>query len=390
MMSKAVLRTMQIGLFTLVLGGVAVLGMNAISGSSANANAADAPPSLPRVETLTLENTQMRHWSSFSGRLTAVNSAQLRPLVSGTIQKVMFADGDEVKQGQTLFVIDPRPFEARLAQAKAALQSAESAATLAQTEFRRASDLADNKAVSESIRDNRSNDLHIAESQLASAQASVFEAELDLEYAYVKAPFAGRVGRAEVTVGNIVQAGANAPVLTSLVNLESLYAEFDVDEESYFRIMRSVNGNASDGERALSSVVPVEVAIQGMGDIVHQASLHAFDNQLDEGSGTIRARAIVQNIDGSLIPGVFANVRIGTAQETPVLLVPERAISVSQSKRFVYVVNADDRVEYREVTLGQSLDGQRVVLSGLNAGERVIVNGIQRVANDMQVAVASI
>ena len=390
MMSKTVLRAVQIGLFTLVLGGIAVVAMNAISGSStANASAAEAPPSLPTVETITLENTPMRHWSSFSGRLTAVDSAQLRPLVSGTIEQVLFEDGDEVEQGQTLFVIDPRPFEARLAQARAALQSAESAAQLAETEFNRANALAQNKAVSESIRDNRANDLHIAQSQLASAQAHEIEAALDLEYAYVKAPFSGRVGRAEVTVGNVVQAGPNAPVLTSLGHLERLYAEFDVDEETYFRIVRSRNDNSSEGERALSAIVPVEITIQGQDDRVYQATLYAFDNQLDESSGTIRARAIVPNLDSSLIPGVFANVRIGTAQETSTLLVPERAISVSQSKRFVYVVNADDKVEYREVTLGQSIDGQRVVLSGLSRGERVIVNGIQRVRNDMQVAVAS-
>lgn len=390
MMSNTVLRTAQIGLFTLVLGGMAVIAMNAVSGSStANASAAEAPPSLPTVETITLENTPMRHWSSFSGRLTAVDSAQLRPLVSGTIEQVLFEDGDEVEQGQTLFVIDPRPFEARLAQARAALQSAESAAQLAETEFNRANALAQNKAVSESIRDNRANDLHIAQSQLASAQAQEIEAALDLEYAYVKAPFSGRVGRAEVTVGNIVQAGPNAPVLTSLVNLERLYAEFDVDEENYFRIVRSRNDNSSEGERALSSIVPVEITIQGQDDRVYRASLYAFDNQLDESSGTIRARAIVQNLDSSLIPGLFANVRIGTAQETPTLLVPERAISVSQSKRFVYVVDADNKVQFREVTLGQSIDGQRVVLSGLSRGERVIVNGIQRVRNDMQVAVAS-
>ena len=304
MMSNTVLRTAQIGLFTLVLGGMAVIAMNAVSGSStANASAAEAPPSLPTVETITLENTPMRHWSSFSGRLTAVDSAQLRPLVSGTIEQVLFEDGDEVEQGQTLFVIDPRPFEARLAQARAALQSAESAAQLAETEFNRANALAQNKAVSESIRDNRANDLHIAQSQLASAQAQEIEAALDLEYAYVKAPFSGRVGRAEVTVGNIVQAGPNAPVLTSLVNLERLYAEFDVDEENYFRIVRSRNDNSSEGERALSSIVPVEITIQGQDDRVYRASLYAFDNQLDESSGTIRARAIVQNLDSSLIPG---------------------------------------------------------------------------------------
>lgn len=390
MRSKRVLRTMQIGGFALVLLAVLMMWVNSRSGATANASEAQAAPSLPVVETLTLEYSPMRYWSSFSGRLTAVDSAQLRPLVSGTVQQVLFSDGEQVEAGQTLFIIDPRPFEARLSQANALLHSAKSAEQLAGTEFERASALAGNKAISESIRDTRENDLSVAKSLVASAQAQVVEAELDLEYAYVRAPFSGRVGRAEVTVGNIVQAGPTAPVLTSLVSLEKLYAEFDVDEESYFRIVRSRNTNNSEGERPLTAIVPVEIAIEGQGGVVHRANLHAFDNQLNEDSGTIRARAIVQNLDSSLIPGVFVSVRIGTAQEMPTLLVPERAISVSQSKRFAYVVNADDKVEYREVTLGQTIDKQRVVLSGLNRGDRVIVNGLQRISNNMQVVVAAL
>lgn len=383
-------RRFKLSMMALVVWGVATAGFLYGKQPANTASAEAAVPALTAVETVTAEYSALRQWRDFSGRLQAVDAAQIRPLVSGTVEKVLFQDGAQVEKGQTLFVIDPRPFEAKLQHARANLTSAESDLVLAQVEFDRAEALAGNQAVSKSIRDTRENALHIANAVRESARAQVAEAELDLEYAYVKAPFSGRVGRAEVTVGNVVQAGPNAPVLTSVVNLEQLYAEFDVDEDTYFRIMLGSSNGQSDGERPVVGGVPVEVTVGSGRHIVHQASLHAFDNQLDENSGTIRARAILENVDRSLIPGVFINVRIGTVNTQPTLLVPERAINVSQSKRFVYVVNADDIVEYREVTLGESLESKRVILSGLQRGDRVIVNGVQRVMSDMQVAVTQI
>ena len=383
-------RRFKLSMMALVVWGVATTGFLYGKQPVNTASAEDATPALTSVETVTAEYSALRQWRDFSGRLQAVDAAQIRPLVSGTVEKVLFQDGAQVEKGQTLFVIDPRPFEAKLQHARASLTSAESDLVLAQVEFDRAEALAGNQAVSKSIRDTRENSLHIANAVRESARAQVAEAELDLEYAYVKAPFAGRVGRAEVTVGNVVQAGPNAPVLTSVVSLEQLYAEFDVDEDTYFRIMLGSSNGQSDGERPVVSGVPVEVTVGSGRHVMHQASLYAFDNQLDENSGTIRARAILENVDRSLIPGVFINVRIGTIDTQPTLLVPERAINVSQSKRFVYIVNADDIVEYREVTLGDSLESQRVILSGLERGDRVIVNGVQRVMSDMQVSVTQI
>jgi len=377
-------------IMALVIWGVATAGFLYAIQPNNTASAQDAPPALTAVEAVTAEFSALRQWRDFSGRLEAVNAAQIRPLVSGTVQKVLFQDGEQVQQGQTLFVIDPRPFEAKLQHASASLTSAESDLALAQVEFDRADALAGSQAVSKSIRDSRENALHIAKAVRESARAQVLEAELDLEYAYVKAPFAGRVSRAEVTVGNVVQAGPSSPILTSVVNLERLYAEFDVDENTYFRIMRSTLNGSSDGERSVVGSVPVEVTVGSGRELMHKASLYAFDNQLNENSGTIRARAIVENVDRTLIPGVFISVRIGTVDTQPTLLVPERAINVSQSKRFVYVVNAADIVEYREVTLGESLESQRVILSGLQRGDRVIVNGVQRVMPNMQVAVTQI
>lgn len=383
-------RKFKLSMMALVVWGVATAGFLYGTAPSNTASAEDAVPALTAVETVTAEFSALRQWRDFSGRLQAVDAAQIRPLVSGAVQRVLFEDGAQVEQGQILFVIDPRPFEARVQHARASLTSAESDLALAQVEFDRADALAGNQAVSKSIRDTRENALHIAKAVRESVRAQLAQAELDLEYAYVKAPISGRVGRAEVTVGNVVQAGPNAPLLTTVVNLERLYAEFDVDEDTYFRIMRGVRSGHSDGERSVSGGVPVEVAVGSGRQVMHRASLHAFDNQLDEHTGTIRARAIVENVDRTLIPGVFINVRIGTVDTKPTLLVPERAISVSQSKRFVYVVNTSDIVEYREVTLGESLESQRVILSGIERGDRVIVNGIQRVMSDMQVAVTQI
>jgi multidrug efflux system membrane fusion protein len=341
------------------------------------ANTQATIPGLPVVETVTVEETGLRSWATYSGRLQAINQSAIRPLVSGTVQQVLFEDGSWVEQGQSLFVIDPRPFENALAHAEAALASAASDADLAEVEYERAEALVKNQTISQSQRDERENNLKVARARVASAEAEVASARLDLEYAHVKAPISGRIGRAEVTEGNVVEAGANAPVLASIVGTDRLYAEFDVDEQTYFKVQRSVIG--------ANNVVPVELALGDEQGTVYRGQLHAFDNQLDIASGTIRARAIVANSDGSLIPGAFASVKLGTASEIPQLLVPERAVMVSQDKRYVYIVNGDDRVEYREVTLGESIDSRRIVTNGLNKGERVIVNGLQRVTTDMQV-----
>ncbi|OGT72461.1 MAG: hypothetical protein A3H44_10215 [Gammaproteobacteria bacterium RIFCSPLOWO2_02_FULL_57_10] len=389
-------RTLKLSLMALAVYGVLATGVLYTIRPVSEVNAADAMSApMPVVETITVEYSPLRTWNTFSGRLKAVDEADIRPLVGGTIQQVLFEDGAWVEAGQTLFVIDPRPFEAALQHARASLASAESDAALARVEFERADGLVGNNVISRSVRDTRENDLNVALARLEAARAEVASAELNLDYAHVKAPFAGRIGRAEVTVGNVIEAGPNAPLLASIVSTDRLYAEFDVDESTYFSVTRSVadqnvSGYSVEGEQIPASFIPVDIALGGDDGQVYHGRLHAFDNQLDVRSGTIRARAILENADGSLIPGIFVSVRLGTATDEPTLLIPERAIGVSQDKRFVYVVNADDRVEYRELQLGQAVDSQRVVLSGLERGDRVIINGVQRVMSDMQVTVAAL
>ncbi|MBU2097745.1 MAG: efflux RND transporter periplasmic adaptor subunit [Gammaproteobacteria bacterium] len=388
--------------FKITLGTLALFGalaylviqiLQPLDRASAQDSTAGFAP--PVVETVTIEYQPLRRWHTYSGRISATEQAAIRPLVGGTIQQVLFEDGERVDAGQVLFVIDPRPFEAAAQRARAALASAESAVSLAQIEYERAAGLADQDVVSRSIKDHRQNDLNNAQAQLASARAAVLTAELNLEYAYVKAPFAGRVGRAEVTEGNVIDAGANAPVLTHIISTDLLYAEFDVDESTYFDVIRSQQSaqqmQAVNPEKFSGLVdIPVDITVNTNGGqhAVYSGKLYAFDNQLDIQSGTIRARALIANDDQTLLPGMFAEVNVGTPTTEPTLLVPERAISPNQDKRFVYVVTDDNRTEYRELTLGQAIDGQRVVLDGLKAGDKVIVNGLHRLSNGMDVMLA--
>lgn len=352
-----------------------------LSSHAGRARAQEAAAPLPVVETAEVERVGLRQWSTFSGRLAAVEEALVRPLVGGMIQEVLFEEGAYVEAGQPLFVIDPRPFEVALEEARARLASARSNAELAQIEFDRAENLLSSNTISQSLRDSRANDLRTARAGLESALAGVASAELKLEYAHIEAPISGRIGRAEVTVGNVIEAGPAAPVLASVVANEQLYVEFDVDEASYFRVLRSA-GKQEAGDEA---VIPVEVTLDAGSGVVYQGRLHAFDNQLDITSGTIRARAVLDNPGRLLIPGIFASVRLGMAREEAALLVPARAVGVSQDKRFVYVVDEENRIEYREVSPGPVIDSRRVIEAGLGAGERVVVDGLQHVASGMLV-----
>ncbi len=336
------------------------------------ADAADAPvaPPAAAVDVMQVKPQAVRSWSNFSGRLAAVESASVKPLVSGSIQQVLFKEGQQVKKGQPLFVIDPRPHQASVARAQAQLATAESKARLAGDEFKRTQQLINAKLVSQSAYDSAATNAQVSQAELQQAQANLAQAKLDLEYAHISAPISGRIGRAELTEGNIVEAGANAPVLTRIVANDKLYAEFNVDEATYIRSVRNTkNQNA----------MPVELTLASDASVVYQGNISAFDNHLDTTSGTIRARAIFDNADGALTAGMFANVRLGSAEKADALLVPERAIGTNQSKKFVMVVDEKNIATYHEVTLGDHYNGQRLVLSGLQSGEKVIVNGLSHV-----------
>lgn len=335
---------------------------------SANADSEAPPaPAAPAVEVTTLELQEIRAWTNFSGRLTAVESVAIKPLVSGTIHQVLFEEGQLVKQGDPLFVIDPRPHQATLKRAEAQLATARSRAKLAEDELQRARQLVASKLISQSIYDAAVSDNQVAQAAVLEAESALSQAQLNLEYAHITAPISGRVGRAELTVGNVVEAGPNAPVLTAIVADDQLYAEFNVNEQTYLHALRN-NRNARE--------MPVELTLAVDDSVIYYGHIHAFDNRLDTSSGTIRARAIFENTDGALTPGMYANVRLGSAQTSEVLLVPERAVGTNQSKKFVYVIDQNDTVTYREVVLGDHYLAHRVVLKGINPGERIAVNSL--------------
>jgi multidrug efflux system membrane fusion protein len=364
----------------IALGGAGI-AFHHTSSAGATAQAAPVPAVAVAVRTVTPQN--VRIWTEFSGRMHAVDAAAIRPEVSGRIVEVRVRDGQTVNAGDVLFVIDPRSYEAAVAKAEANLATAQTNAGLAKIEADRAARLVQSQAVSQSTLDQRASAERAARAAIKAAEADLSQARLDLEHAYVKAPIGGRIGRAEITVGNLVQAGPNAPVLTSIVSNDGIYADFEVDEQTYIRSIRS-HASTEDQEHR----IPVELTAQGDTATVYKGTIHSFDNAIDVGSGTIRARAKFANADRSLVPGMFVSVRLASSADTTALLVPSRAVASNQSKRFVYVVGDDNKVAYREVSLGQQVEGgQRIVLTGLQAGDRVIVDGVQHVRPDATVQV---
>jgi multidrug efflux system membrane fusion protein len=320
-------------------------------------------------------------WDEFSGRVEAIEYVEIRPRVAGTIVGVHFREGQFVKAGSLLFSIDPRPFEAELARAEAEKAQAKAALDLAHTELERTRRLTEENAVARRELDQRSNAVLEADARLKAAEAAVMSARLSLQYASVTAPVSGRVSRAEITVGNLVGVGLNTPALTTLVSVSPVYVNFEIDEQTYQRYAALGAAGNANVER-----IPVSIGLNNEDGYPHAARLQAFDNRVDTQSGTIRVRAVVNNSDNLLTPGMYARVRIGGNGKRPALLIDDKAVGTDQNKKFVMVVGADNKASYRPVTLGPVVDGLRVVRGGLEEGERVIVNGLQRVRPNDQVA----
>jgi multidrug efflux system membrane fusion protein len=308
-------------------------------------------------------------WQGYSGRLEAIDKVEVRPLVSGTIVAVYFKDGSLVKKGDPLFTIDPRPYQAEVDRAAAQLAAAQAQTNYASTDFARAQRLIGDNAIAKRDFDEKDNNARSAVANLKAAQAALETAQLNLSYTRVVAPVAGRVSRAEMTVGNIVSAGANSAVMTTLVSVSPIYASFNVDEQTYLQYL------AHDSK----SSVPVHLGLANEDGYSRDGVIDSVDNQLDTTSGTIRVRARFDNKDGSLLPGLFARVEVGGGSPHPAVLVDDRAIGTDQDKKYVMVVDAQDHAQYREVQPGTLHDGLRVIASGLKPGERIVVNGLQRV-----------
>jgi membrane fusion protein, multidrug efflux system len=359
---------------TLLVGGATALHLNT---SKAGAPAQAAPAAMP-VPVATVTRTDVALWDEFSGRLEAVERVDVRSRVAGAVQSIHFSEGALVKAGDLLVTIDPAPYAAEVERAQAQVFAAQARLDNAKSELDRAQRLWDESAIARRELEERVNARREAEANVRAAEAALQSARLSLGYTQVRAPVSGRVGRLEVTPGNLVPAGPGAPVLTTLVSVSPIYASFDADEQIVARALHDLPGAAASARGKLESI-PVLMNTALEGEIAHRGHLQLVDNQVNAKSGTVRVRAVFDNVDGGLMPGQFAQIRLGRATTTPALLINERAVGTDQSKKFVLVVGDDNKAAYREVSLGASVDGLRIVTSGLKANERIVVNGLQRV-----------
>jgi multidrug efflux system membrane fusion protein len=335
-------------------------------------------PPPPQVTVAQVLEKRVKDWDEFTGRLQAVETVEIRPRVSGYIDKVAFIEGSLVKRGALLFVIDPRPYQADYDRAAADLKRFKTALELGRIELARVQRLKDSGAVSQEELDERKSTVAQSEANVAGSQAALGAAALNLNFTKVTSPIDGRVSRAEVTRGNLVTGGSNGgTLLSSVVSMDPIYLYFDADEQSFLRYTQSARG----GERPSSSASgnPVQVGLANEEGFPHTGTVDFVDNQLNPQTGTIRARAVLENKDGQFTPGLFARVQLLAGGEYSAILIEDRAVNTDQSQKYVLLLGANNQIEYRKVKLGRVIDGLRVVREGLKAGDVIVVNGAQRV-----------
>ena len=367
----------------------AVLTLSGCSGDAAAAHAT-APPPAPQVTVARVLSRTVTDSETFSGRFSAVDHVDVRPRVSGYISSVNFVDGTVVKKGQVLFVIDPRPYEADYQRAEADLDQARAQATLAKAEQVRAVNLFAAHAISKDEFDTRTANARQSAANVEAAKAAVDSAALNLTFTRVTAPITGRVSRAIVTTGNLVTNGQT--LLTTVVSLSPIYVEFNADEQAYLTFQKHAGDDghkdapASTRASADNLGNAVYVGLADENGYPHEGHLVFMDNSLDAQTGTIYARALLNNADGHFVPGLFARVKLIGNDHYQAVLINDSAIGTDQTMRFVLLLGADNKVEYRPVELGPLVDGMRVVRSGLKPGDTIVVNGLMRVRPGMQVS----
>jgi len=354
-----------------LLHGTGNGAVDAVSATVSTAAAAVAPPPPPSVDVAPVVAETITEFQSYSGRLQAINQVAIRPLVSGTIVSVHFQDGAMVKKGEPLFTIDPRPYQAAVDRAAAQLAAAQAGSGYATSDAERAQRLLTDNAIAKRDYDQKQNAAREGVANVKAAQAALESAQVDLSYTHIVSPIDGRASRAELTVGNVVSTGANAPLLTTVVSVSPIYAAFDVDEQTY------LNDLAKD--KASTATVPVNLGLANETGYSRQGHIDSVDNSLDTRSGTIRVRARFDNTDGALVPGLYARVEVGGGRPHPAVMITDAAVGTDQDKKYVLVVDKDNKAQYREVTLGSEHDGLRIITQGLAPGERIVVNGLQRV-----------
>jgi len=339
--------------------------------------AQNAVPQAPAVSAANVVVKSISQWDSFNGRIEAVESVQLRPRVSGYIDKVNYTDGQEVKKGEVLFTIDDRTYRAELEQAQASLARAKTQASLARSEANRTDKLVNTNVVSREEWEQRRSAATQAQADIRAAQAAVDAAQLNLDFTKVTAPIEGRASRALITSGNLVTAGDSASVLTTLVSLKTVYVYFDVDEATYLHYQNL----ACSGQGASSNhlALPVEIGLVDEEGYPHQGKVDFLDNQLTPSTGTIRMRALLDNAQRQFTPGLFARVRLPGSAEFNATLIDDKAVLTDQDRKYVYIVDKEGKAQRRDITQGRLAAGLRIVQQGLNPGDKVIVDGLQKV-----------
>jgi len=335
--------------------------------------AQNAPPPPPEVSAAPVLIKPVSQWDNFNGRVEAVQSVQLRPRVSGYIDSVNYREGDEVRKGQVLFTIDDRSYRAALEQAKAELARARSQASLARSESGRSEKLIGTQAISREAWEQRRSAASQAQADVLAAEAAVDMAQLNLDFTRVTAPIDGRASRAMITAGNLVTAGDSASVLTTLVSQQQMYVYFDVDENTF------LNYQAMARQGQQRHALPVEIALVGEQGFPHQGKIDFLDNQLTASTGTIRMRALLDNQQRQFTPGLFARVRLPGSAQFEAVLIDDKAVLTDQDRKYVYVVDGEGKAQRRDIQPGAMVDGLRIIKSGLQSGDKVIIAGLQKV-----------
>lgn len=351
---------------------VSLLFAAVITACSSQAEPAAGMPPPPEVSVAQVLSKQVSEWDDFTGRVTAIETVELRPRVSGYVERVAYQEGQEVKKGDLLFVIDQRRYKAQLDQAQADLERARAEARLAQTQDARAQTLVEAKAISREEFETRRAATTQGNASVRAAEAAVANAQLDLQFTQVRSPINGRAGRAAVTEGNLAQ--ADSTLLTTLVSQDPVFVYFEADEQSFLRYQAL----ARDGKRAQSQN-PVRVGLANEQGYPHEGTVDFTDNQVDAATGTIRARAVLRNPDRIFTPGLFARVQLEGSSSVKAMLIDEKAVLTDQDRKYVYVLGPKNAATRKDVQLGRIVDGLRVVNSGLAPTDKVIVHGVQKV-----------
>ena len=364
-----------------LLGGAILLALH----GRTEANLPKPAPAAPEVTVAEVIHKPLHEWQEFSGRLQAVNTVEVRPRVNGFVDRVSFTDGARVRKGDLLFQIDPRPFQDEVDRLVAERTRALAEHELARANHARAEGLIGAHAISREEYERLVAAETSAKGALDSVTSSLAAARLNREFTEVRAPIDGHVSRALITAGNLV---TGASVLTTVVSDDPVYAYFDADEATYLRYRQLNDRNGAEG-----TAKPAAGVYLGLVDeegYPHPGTLDFIDNRVDPATGTIRARAVIKNPDGRFTPGLFARIRLVGGAETETVLVDERAIGTDLGRSFVLTLTADNRVQPRFVELGPDVDGLRVIRAGLQAGDTVVVNGLQRVRPGQQVAASRV